>query len=77
MGCRSGTACGVADFVSRTMEPVVLLPQGLRSGKWAWSEFPTIFFSSSGYVELLTTATEVSQMPATVMKDNYEKLNSS
>lgn len=32
---------------------------------------PTIFFS---YIELVSTATEISKMLANVIKDNYEKL---
>ena len=36
-----------------------------RGGKWAWSVFPPFF----SYVGLLSTATEVSKMPVTVMKD--------
>ena len=33
-------------------------------------------FFFGGYVGLLSTATKVSKVPATMMKDSYEKLNS-
>ena len=40
--CGSGKACsGIADF-PRTMEQFAPLPQGLHSGKWAWSAFPSV-----------------------------------
>ena len=54
------------------------LPQGLRTRKWAWSAFlPFKKKTHKNYVGLLSTATEVSKMLATVMEDGYKKLNSS
>ena len=71
----SGTACGgVADFF--TSAP---WSDSYRCHRASAAEngvdlhsCPFLFVR---YVGLLSTATEVSKMPATVMKDNCEKLN--
>ena len=69
--------------VCHTMEWFMLKLHSLHNGKWVWSAFlPNLpsfvhYFFFFCYVGLLSTATEASKMTATIMKDNYEKLNSS
>ena len=63
----------------RTMERIVPLPQGLRSVVCIPAIFVVVVvvvlfcFVLFCYVGLLSTASEVSDTPATVMLDNYEK----
>ena len=60
-----------------TLELFMLLPHCLNDGKLAWSAFPPFCLFLLLHWTLLSTAAKVSKMPATVMKDNYIKLNSS
>ena len=74
MWCDRGTARGsIAEWFFCSMEWFVPLPRGLCSGKWPWSAFAPFFY----YVGLIWTANKVSKMLATMMRDDYEKLNSS
>ena len=77
MQCSSGTACGgIADFFLRH-GAIHAATTGPLKWKVGVVCIPANFCCSCCYLGLLSTATEFSKMPATVMRNNYEKLVSS
>ena len=83
MGCGSGMACSC--IVECLPHHGVIHAEAAQPPQWkmgvvcipAKSSFVCSLFFCCCYVGLLSTATEASKMTATIMKDNYEKLNSS